>query len=125
MANKEHVAKLKEGVEAWNLWRDQYDQTFPDLSRADLSGADLHKINLSRAHLEGTNLSDTLIEHGDFTGGAFLNDANLINSHMSWCRLMGADRPIDRSKPQRSKPSPRGFNWGHSSWGQFHIGYTH
>ena len=47
MANKEHLAKLKEGVEAWNLWRDQYDQTFPDLSRADLSGGDLHKINLS------------------------------------------------------------------------------
>jgi hypothetical protein len=39
LANPEHLAKLKEGVEAWNDWREQDGyQTQPDLSEADLTG---------------------------------------------------------------------------------------
>ncbi len=45
MANREHLAKLKEGVEVWNEWR--YEPlknnrgTKADLRDADLSGANL------------------------------------------------------------------------------------
>jgi uncharacterized protein YjbI with pentapeptide repeats len=58
MANDEHVAMLKQGVDAWNAWRRENPDIRPDLSAAnltgaDLSGADLTRANLTRADLEG------------------------------------------------------------------------
>ena len=63
MANPEHLVILKEGVKAWNSWRDTTDEV-PDLSAAnlsevhldfaDLSGADLRAANLRAAYLEDT-----------------------------------------------------------------------
>jgi hypothetical protein len=38
MANAEHVARLKQGVEAWNARRGENCNIDPDLSRADLTG---------------------------------------------------------------------------------------
>jgi hypothetical protein len=47
MANPEHLAKLKEGVEAWNQWRWSNPSVKPDLIRAKLSGAGLSGANLA------------------------------------------------------------------------------
>ena len=41
MANPEHVAKLKEGIESWNEWREKN----PD-RQLDLSEVDLRRVNL-------------------------------------------------------------------------------
>jgi len=41
MANDEHIAKLKEGVVAWNAWRDQNPDIRPDLSGARFVVADI------------------------------------------------------------------------------------
>jgi uncharacterized protein YjbI with pentapeptide repeats len=41
MANPEHLQILKQGVEAWNAWREQNRDIKPDLTEADLTGADL------------------------------------------------------------------------------------
>jgi hypothetical protein len=41
MANTEHLAKLKEGVEASNLWRAANENIRPDLAGADLAGVNL------------------------------------------------------------------------------------
>ena len=41
MANPEHLEILKQGVEAWNQWREQNPQTKPDLSGAILREANL------------------------------------------------------------------------------------
>ncbi len=41
MANEEHLKILKQGVEAWNEWREKNPQIIPDLSKANLSKADL------------------------------------------------------------------------------------
>jgi uncharacterized protein YjbI with pentapeptide repeats len=46
MANDEHVALLKQGVAAWNAWRDANANILPDLSGADLSEAILIEANL-------------------------------------------------------------------------------
>jgi hypothetical protein len=46
MANDEHVALLKQGVEAWNAWREENPNILPDLSNADLSKASLIGANL-------------------------------------------------------------------------------
>ena len=39
MANEEHVALLKQGVDAWNAWRRETPDARPDLHGADLRGA--------------------------------------------------------------------------------------
>jgi uncharacterized protein YjbI with pentapeptide repeats len=61
MADEEHVALLKQGVEVWNKWREENPDVRPDLVVANLNGADL-----SKAFLNGARL-----------GGAFLTDADL------------------------------------------------
>jgi uncharacterized protein YjbI with pentapeptide repeats len=57
MANDEHVALLKQGVAAWNTWRDE-NPDVSDLSEADLSGA-----HLQHAHLVDVDFTDA-----DLTG---------------------------------------------------------
>ena len=39
MANPEHLAKLKEGVEAWNKWRKDNPKIKRDLTEANFTGA--------------------------------------------------------------------------------------
>ncbi len=65
MANQEHLAILKQGVEIWNQWRKNNPGILPDLSYTDLremhlEGAYLRQCklleaDLSGAHLEGAN----------------------------------------------------------------------
>ena len=43
MANEEHLARLKQGVEAWNQWRNGNYGIKPDLTEADLRGANLSR----------------------------------------------------------------------------------
>jgi len=47
MANEEHVAPLKQGVDAWNVWRRDKPDVVPDLRKAGLRGANLSKADLS------------------------------------------------------------------------------
>src|SRR3954453_19806146 len=51
MANAEHLAILRQGVDAWNTWRRKEPRVRPDLSEADLRGADLRGADLSKAKL--------------------------------------------------------------------------
>ena len=51
MANPDHVALLKKGVSDWNAWREENQETIPDLEEANLRGARLHGANLSVANL--------------------------------------------------------------------------
>ncbi len=46
MYNSEHLAKLKEGVEAWKAWRRENPDLRPDLSEAYLIGKNLIGANL-------------------------------------------------------------------------------
>jgi uncharacterized protein YjbI with pentapeptide repeats len=57
MANPEHVAILKQGVEVWNRWRRENPEIRPDFVEADLSGLILHNVDLSKSKLYKTNLS--------------------------------------------------------------------
>lgn len=51
MANQEHLDILKQGIDAWNTWRNQHSELRPDLSEADLSLANLDGANLRKANL--------------------------------------------------------------------------
>ncbi len=55
MANPEHVAKLKEGWEAWDTWRLTSAET-PDLSRALLNGDSLDNYDLRYANFSKATL---------------------------------------------------------------------
>ena len=67
MANQEQLEILKQGVKAWNKWREQEPET-----EVDLSGANLGKANLGGVYLGGANLSR-----------AHLNEAYLVGAKLS------------------------------------------
>ena len=85
MANDDHVALLREGVDAWNVWRDENRDTDPDLSGADLREAYLIGANLSGADLSGANLSGADLAKAD------ARQANLIQANLIRARLNGAN----------------------------------
>ena len=58
MVNPGHLAKLQEGVAAWNKWRKENPYIKPDLIFAHLIGANLIGANLIGANLIGANLRD-------------------------------------------------------------------
>ena len=84
MANDEHVAILKQGVAAWNAWRDENPDICPDLSEADLRGANLSEANLIPnlgANLRGANLIRAQLGLANL-GDANLSEANLTNAYL-------------------------------------------
>jgi uncharacterized protein YjbI with pentapeptide repeats len=103
MANDDHIAKLKEGVPAWNAWRDENPDIRPDLSWADLSNvhlevdlsgvdlnhADLIGVNLTGANLGEANLTEADLKHAELRR-ARLVDADLKGANLSWAFLSGA-----------------------------------
>ena len=105
MANDEHVAIFRQGVAAWNTWRDENPNIFPDLSketltnahlsRANLFGATLIETNLTGANLSGadlilTNLSDANLTDAILTDDASLREANLSGTNLAGANLTGA-----------------------------------
>ena len=85
MANEEHLAILKQGVEAWNQWREENPDVLPELTDADLKFANLHVANLS-----GASLSGAYLFLADLSG-ANLNGADLSHADLSDARLVAAD----------------------------------
>jgi uncharacterized protein YjbI with pentapeptide repeats len=115
MANPEHLAKLKEGVKAWNQfqvdraaeffrqtsvnYRGPRSQDWIDRS-ADLSSADLRETNLRTALLVHVDLSGANLRGADMIGGnlqganlsgADLNGANLAEADLSGANLTSAN----------------------------------
>jgi hypothetical protein len=105
MANPEHLAILREGVEVWNHWRRKYPNLTPDLSGAILRelnlfearlsmvclrGADLSHADLSSSFLQMANLEGAILAGADLSG-AKLRRANLGSADLSLTDLLGAD----------------------------------
>jgi hypothetical protein len=67
MANKDHVAILKSGVDAWNAWRAEKPRVRPDLSGADFHGADFLRADLRAVNLRGAHFDDSVICRCDFS----------------------------------------------------------
>jgi uncharacterized protein YjbI with pentapeptide repeats len=84
MANDEHVALLKQGVDTWNAWRDENPDVQPDLNGANLRGA-----NLRGANLRGATLGMANLIRADL-GGATLNGANLGMAILGGANFNGA-----------------------------------
>jgi uncharacterized protein YjbI with pentapeptide repeats len=90
MADAEHIAKLKEGVEAWGRWRKDHPETTPDLAGADLNNAGLRKANLADAVLANANLGAANL-CGANLRGANLSGANLCEAVLIDASLIGAN----------------------------------
>jgi uncharacterized protein YjbI with pentapeptide repeats len=99
MANPEHLAKLKEGVEAWKQWREEpwkakigstADYRAVDLSGADLTGMHLTSVNLFGADLSHANLTSAVLMMADLRQ-ADLHQADLTNANMSAATFYSAN----------------------------------
>ena len=110
----ETLARLKEGVEAWNKWiREnifhEYLPTTINTSELDLAGANLRGVNLGGADLRGVNLSGADLRGADLSSARFeevyglgpsrikeviyfssLNGANLSGANLRRANLSGA-----------------------------------
>jgi uncharacterized protein YjbI with pentapeptide repeats len=105
MVSDEHVALLKQGVAAWNTWRDENFYVHPDLSEANLRGADFSGANLTgailyKADLTGTKFGEANLSRADLSRanlieadliGADLTGASLGGANLSGANLSGAD----------------------------------
>lgn len=105
MANPEHLAVLRQGVEVWNKWRLMNDGLLPDLSDIQLSWINLREANLiganfSRTDLSGTDLSRADLNFANLVGvdlqgaklkWANLSDANLSDANLNEANLSNAD----------------------------------
>jgi uncharacterized protein YjbI with pentapeptide repeats len=107
MANDEHVALLKQGVAAWNAWRDENPGTRPDLSEANLREANLSGTNLRGANLREAGLSKANLSGADLSGAnlfwACLNHADLTGADLTGCRVHGVSAwglKLERAKQQ-------------------------
>lgn len=100
MANPEHLAILKRGVQEWNAWRTEHKAVRPDLSAADLrqgdlTSADFRWADLREANLQLTGLSGACFQgaslFGANLGGSDLAHASLVAAHLRVAILERAD----------------------------------
>jgi uncharacterized protein YjbI with pentapeptide repeats len=90
MANDERVAQLRNGVAAWNQWREISSEFYLDFFQADLRGANLRGANLSWVNLREANLGWANLRGANLER-ANLQGANLNVADLSRVRLEGAD----------------------------------
>jgi hypothetical protein len=90
MANEEHLARLKQGVEAWNQWRAAHRDIRPDLRGASLNDKNLSGANLSRADLEGAYLIKADLSQANLIKTDFFQ-AHLTQAHLSEAKLFRAN----------------------------------
>jgi hypothetical protein len=105
MANKDHLRRLRQGVDAWNAWRKKKPSVRPDLTKANLQEANLSGANLQEANLRGAdlwradlceaNLWRADLRRADLSeadlGGANLCEATLRRTDLRWALLADAD----------------------------------
>jgi hypothetical protein len=85
MANRQDLALLKQGVDAWNNWRKENPGVNPNLSGAALSGTNLRGAYLRGAYLREANLSGVDLR------GANLREANLRGANLCRANLREAN----------------------------------
>ncbi len=100
MANPKHLDKLKEGIEAWNAWRDENPDVMPDLVETNLSGANLFEADLSGANLSLADLTGAdLFKADGLDSDQLCSTSSLVNA------LLDEDLKIEAMKrcPEKFK----------------------
>lgn len=100
MANEEHLAKLRQGREAWNAWREQNPTVRPDLRAAKLDGANLDECDFTGADLDSASLANAFLPKTRFTmascrftkfEGSNLEGATFLLTDLSHSNLRNAN----------------------------------
>ena len=99
MANPEHLAILKQGVEVWNEWK-SHQKGRASLAEVKLYRARLEKINFNKVDLRNADLRKVNLSYADL-GRADLTEASLSGAHLAWANLMGAR--LDRANLEGAK----------------------
>ena len=103
MGNPDHLAWLKEGVNAWNARRQRHSFK-PDLRSESISNAlgaeerdfihDTRRANARGINLSGANLIQATLNNLDFTGANFvqsdLSESSLVNSVFTGAMFVGS-----------------------------------
>ncbi|MCI5163114.1 MAG: pentapeptide repeat-containing protein [Candidatus Electrothrix sp. AX5] len=79
MANRKQLKILRQGVAAWNAWREEHPDAKIDLRGAKLDGLDLSGANFCQADLSGssfryTNLTRVMFKGACLYGGGIINN---------------------------------------------------
>jgi hypothetical protein len=90
MANEEHLAILRQGVQAWNRWRDRHAEIRPDLRGMNLEGASLRRVDFRKSDLSWANLARADLDQARFWA-ANLSWANLSDARLRHADLWGTD----------------------------------
>ena len=88
MANRKHLARLKQGVAAWNQWREANRGIRLNLPEVKLIAANLTAADLSRAYLIGTNLTGANLSSA-ILERALLIQTNLEEANLTGCTVYG------------------------------------
>jgi TIR domain/Pentapeptide repeats (8 copies) len=95
MANKEHLAILEQGLDAWNAWRTANRHFLPDLRGANLNGRHYVSGNFEGIDFRQTDLSKAKLRDADLYAAdmrsANLRDADLSGACLGGANLTGAD----------------------------------
>jgi hypothetical protein len=121
MANPEDLKLLKQGVKAWNKWREKNPDIVPDLHLADLSGANLSRADLHRADVINADLSYADLSGAKLSGAGLVfanfRSANVERANFTDSRMTGtvfADVDLSQAKGletvQHTGPSTIGFD---------------
>src|SRR5260221_7903663 len=87
---KELFDLLRQGVEAWNRWREHHPDIMPDLHEANLDNTKLSGINFAGTYLVGVHLRVANLRRANLKG-ALLHRADLMGADLSAADLTGAD----------------------------------
>ncbi|MBE8991078.1 pentapeptide repeat-containing protein [Nostoc sp. LEGE 12450] len=85
MANEEHLAILRQGVEVWNEWRKNNPEIKPDLCSINFSGADLSEADFSLSDLRNADFTEVNLTD------AYFEKANLKFSELRKVTLGKSD----------------------------------
>jgi len=105
MSNAKHFEIVKQGVQAWNDWREDNPEIEPDLSESDLGNMKLNNANLNdtdlrRSDLRNTDFRDASLVRADLRAAniyqasfnlAILREANFSEAYLRECDLSEAD----------------------------------
>jgi hypothetical protein len=95
IANEEHLARLRAGVEAWNIWRKEHPDFVPNLQGAHLNVENLGWADLHEARLDGANLGWTDLNKADLSWtnlkGARLGGGRFKEAYLKGATFKGAD----------------------------------
>jgi uncharacterized protein YjbI with pentapeptide repeats len=129
VADSEHVAILKQGVEPWSKWRVRNPIVRPDLSLADFRDGDFRYVNFYGANLHGTNLSGANLSYANLhsadLSGAKLDRANLSNASLCGANLKGVNLcGVDLSSADLKEAYCDGTNLSDANLSQAMLGDT-